>query len=258
LIVDEKELERVARMMAEARRACILTGAGVSAESGIPTFRGAGGFWKDEREVLELATLEGFLRDPGRVWEWYDMRRNQAKSVKPNPGHCALAEWEQRVLVRNGEFAVITQNIDGLHREAGSQKVIELHGNIRYARCLHGCTEDLIELPEQPLAEYPPKCAKCGGMLRPHVVWFGEPLDPRVIGEATHSAHGADLMFVVGTSAQVYPAAGLPYAARMQGATIVEVNLEPTELTSVAQFAFHGKSGEILPRLLELAKEEGN
>lgn len=253
----QDELRRVGRLMTEARRACVLTGAGVSAESGIPTFRGAGGFWKDEQEVRDLATLEGFLRDPKRVWEWYDMRRSQAKLVQPNPGHYALAEWEQQITTRGGEFALITQNIDGLHRAAGSQNVVELHGNIHLARCVNECSEELIPLPEPPLPEHPPKCPKCGGMLRPHVVWFGEPLNPRIIEQATQAAYSAELMLVVGTSAQVYPAAGLPYAARSHGAVIVEINLEPTELTSAAQFAFHGKSGEILPQLLELAKEEG-
>jgi len=241
--------------MAAAHHACVLTGAGVSAESGIPTFRGAGGFWKDEQEVQKLATLQGFLEDPKRVWEWYDMRRTQAKSVEPNPGHYAVAEWERQMLARGGDFAVITQNIDGLHAAAGSQNIIELHGSIWLARCLKGCTKELTRLPDPPLPEYPPKCEKCGGMLRPHIVWFGEQLDPFVISEAARRAEASDLMLVVGTSAQVYPAAGLPYTARMRGATIVEVNLEPTKLTSVAQFAFHGKSGEILPQLLEFARE---
>lgn len=254
--INEDELRRVASLMAEAHHACVLTGAGVSAESGIPTFRGAGGFWKDEQEVRELATLEGFLRDPARVWEWYDMRRAQAKSVEPNPGHHAIARWEQQVNARGGEFALITQNIDDLHAVAGSRNVIELHGNIQYARCLNQCTQELTRLPDSPLPEYPPKCPKCEGILRPHVVWFGEQLDPAVINEAAHRAEAADIMLVVGTSAQVYPAAGLPHAARIRGATIVEINLQPTELTSAAQFAFYGKSGEILPRLVELAKEE--
>jgi len=246
----ESAVAGVARELLRARRIAVLTGAGVSAESGIPTFRGAGGFWKDEDEVMKLATLQGFLADPKRVWEWYDMRRQMANSVEPNAGHYALAELERITSERGGVFTLITQNIDGLHERAGSKNIIELHGNIRYARCLKNCSRDLFLLDEPPLREYPPKCPRCDGILRPHVVWFGELLDPLVIESATRASLQAEVMLVVGTSAQIYPAAGLPYSAKNAGALIVEINLERTDLTPSADLSIQGKSGEILPQIV--------
>jgi len=247
-------IAKVAELMVKAKRAAVLTGAGVSAESGVPTFRGKHGFWKDE-EVMKLATLQGFLSDPKKAWEWYDWRRGQLKEVEPNPGHHALAEWEKTIGERGGSYSLITQNIDGLHEHAGSESILELHGNIWYARCLKGCTTELKHIPETPLPEYPPPCPWCDSILRPHVVWFGEQLDPAVIEESFAVSGAADLMLVVGTSAQVYPAAGLPYVASRAGGKIVEINLEPTELTHAADFALHGRSGEILPELMDKARE---
>ena len=248
----ESTITSVAHELSRARRIAVLTGAGVSAESGVPTFRGAGGFWKDEEEVMRLATLQGFLADPKRVWEWYDMRRQMAKSVEPNPGHYALAQLEHITSARGGDFTLITQNIDGLHERAGSNNIIELHGNLWYARCLKNCTRDVYLLEQTPLPEYPPKCPQCDGILRPHVVWFGELLDPLVIESATRASLQAEVMLVVGTSAQVYPAAGLPYSARNAGALIVEINLEQTDLTPYAHLSIQGKSGEVLPQIVSV------
>lgn len=245
----------IAELLAKARSIAVLTGAGVSAESGVPTFRGAGGFWKDEEEVMRLATLQGFLADPKRVWEWYDMRRQMAKTVQPNPGHFALAELEKLSSERGAGFTLITQNIDGLHERAGSKSIIELHGNLYYARCLNACTRTLYRLDEAPLAEYPPKCPNCDSILRPHVVWFGELLDPLVLDSSIAAAESCDTFLVVGTSAQVYPAASLPYTAKRRGATVVEINIEHTELSSYADYSLLGKSGKVLPEILEAYKQ---
>ena len=247
-------MREIARLMAHAHRPTVLTGAGISAESGIPTYRGAGGFWKNEDEVMRLATLEGFLRDPRAVWEFYDQRRVQASAVKPNPGHEALAQYESRSFTRGRPFALITQNVDGLHLRAGNMKVLELHGSIWHARCMKGCSPELVTRPETPLPEYPPECPRCGAMLRPHIVWFGEQLHPAIIEESYASAEESDLMLVVGTSSTVYPAAGFPYVVKRAGGTVVQINLEPTELSSAADYNIYGKSGEILPELMLLVE----
>jgi NAD-dependent deacetylase len=243
-------MREVAEVMAHAQRPTVLTGAGISAESGIPTFRGSGGFWKDEEEMMRLSTLDGFLYDPKAVWEFYDRRRVQANSVQPNLGHEALANWEIRAQRRGKPFALITQNVDGLHARAGSRNILELHGSIWLARCFKGCCPDLFMLPEEPLPSYPPECPKCGAMLRPHIVWFGEKLHPAILEESFALAEESDLMLVVGTSSQVYPAAGLPYAVKRSGGTVVQVNMEPTELSATADYNIYGKSGEILPELM--------
>jgi NAD-dependent SIR2 family protein deacetylase len=247
-------LRDAARAMFHAKRPTVLTGAGVSAESGIPTYRGVGGFWKDEAEVLRLATLDGFRRDPRAVWEFYDNRRMQAFSVKPNPGHEAIAHYEFHATKHGRSFTLITQNVDGLHMRAGNKDILELHGSVWHARCYEECSPDLTLLPETPLPEYPPKCPRCGGMLRPHIVWFGEQLDPAVIAEAVSEAERSDLMLVAGTSSQVYPAAGLPYVTKRAGGTVVQINLEPTELSYAADYNIYGKSGEILPELMLLVE----
>ncbi len=247
-------MREVARLLARAQRVTVLTGAGISAESGIPTFRGSGGFWKDEEEMMRLSTLEGFLRDPQAVWEFYDRRRVQANSVQPNTGHEALAVYEGITLERGGSFALITQNVDGLHARAGSRNILELHGSIWHARCFKGCSPDLFMLPEEPLPSYPPECPKCGAMLRPHIVWFWEQLAPAVLSESYALAEDSDLMLVVGTSSQVYPAAGLPYVVKRAGGTVVQVNMEPTELSHAADYNIYGKSGEILPELMLFVK----
>ena len=226
----------------QAKHVAVLTGAGISAESGVPTFRGAGGLWKQFRAV-DLATPEAFSRDPKLVWEFYNWRRELLAPLSPNPGHYALAEIERRV----PHFTLITQNIDGLHKKAGSGNIIELHGNIWQVRCT-GC-EALKEDLRVPLPELP-QCESCGSLLRPHVVWFGEMLDPQVLNAAFDAISECDLMIVIGTSGTVQPAASMGVQAKKSGATVAEVNLEPTPYSDVYNISISGKSGEILPQLL--------
>ncbi|MFZ2448173.1 MAG: NAD-dependent deacylase [Syntrophobacteraceae bacterium] len=225
-----------------AKRVAVLTGAGISAESGVPTFRGEGGLWKQYRAV-DLATPEAFSRDPKLVWEFYNWRRELLSPLVPNPGHQALAEMERRI----PQFTLITQNIDGLHQKAGSAKMIELHGNIWWVRCT-GC-EKLTEDRRVPLPEMP-ECASCGALLRPHVVWFGEMLDPQVLNACYEAISNCDLMIVVGTSGTVQPAASMGLQAKRNGAAVAEVNLEPTPYSDIYHISISGKSGEILPQLM--------
>jgi NAD-dependent deacetylase len=228
--------------LGQARRVAVLTGAGVSAESGVPTFRGAGGLWRTHR-AEDLATPEAFHRDPRLVWEWYGWRRQLIAGCRPNAAHLAIAALERR----SPEFLLITQNVDGLHRLAGSVRVVELHGNLWRVRCVEeGKTMEHLDIP---LRAIPPRCA-CGGLLRPDVVWFGEALPPEALQAAYDAAESCDVFLVVGTSALVQPAASLPMIARRRGACVVEVNLEPTPLTSIASESHHGKAGDILPALL--------
>jgi NAD-dependent deacetylase len=240
--MGEYQVEEVVEFLAGAGRVAVLTGAGISAESGVPTFRGKDGLWK-QHKAETLATPEAFERDPKLVWEWYDWRRGLIAPVEPNAGHRVIAGWERLF----GEMAVITQNVDGLHAKAGSQNVVELHGNIWKLRCTREGTVE--EVRDNPLPHIPPVCPNCGSFLRPHIVWFGESLDPVVLDRATDLSESCQVMFVIGTSAVVHPAASLPYAAARAGAKIIEVNLEPTSLTPHANFFFPGKAGEILPVL---------
>ncbi len=226
----------------QAQCVVVLTGAGISAESGVPTFRGEGGLWKQFRAV-DLATPEAFSRDPKLVWEFYNWRRELLAPLTPNRGHYALAEIERRA----PHFTIITQNIDGLHRKAGSKNIIELHGNIWKIRCT-GCEmvqEDLtVPLPEMP------SCSSCGSLLRPHVVWFGEMLDPQILNAAFDAILRCDMMIVIGTSGTVQPAASMGLQAKRNGATVAEINMEPTPYTDLYDISISGKSGEILPQLL--------
>lgn len=240
--MGEYQVEEVVEFLAGAGRVAVLTGAGISAESGVPTFRGKDGLWK-QHKAETLATPEAFERDPKLVWEWYDWRRGLIAPVEPNAGHRVIAGWERLF----GEMAVITQNVDGLHAKAGSQNVVELHGNIWKLRCTREGTVE--EVRDNPLPHIPPVCPNCGSFLRPHIVWFGESLDPVVLDRATDLSESCQVMFVIGTSAVVHPAASLPYAAARAGAKIIEINLEPTSLTPHANFFFPGKAGEILPVL---------
>jgi NAD-dependent deacetylase len=240
--MSEHQVEEVVEFLAGAGRVAVLTGAGISAESGVPTFRGKDGLWK-QYKAETLATPEAFERDPKLVWEWYDWRRGLIAPVEPNAGHRVIAGWESLF----GEMAVITQNVDGLHAKAGSQNVVELHGNIWKLRCTREGTVE--EVRDNPLPHIPPVCPNCGSLFRPHIVWFGESLDPVVLDRAYDLSQSCQVMFVIGTSAVVHPAASLPYAAARAGAKIVEVNLEPTPLTPHANFFFPGKAGEILPVL---------
>jgi len=229
-------------LLRRANRVAVLTGAGISAESGIPTFRGAEGLWKKFR-AEELATPEAFSRDPKLVWEWYDWRRGIIAQKMPNSGHKVLASWENAFPA----FSLITQNIDGLHQKAGSKNISELHGNIWQVRCTEEGT--VTENYETPLKEIPPRCPSCGAVLRPHVVWFGESLSSAVLNTAFLLSSTCNVMFVIGTSAVVQPAASLPIAAAESGAKIVEINPDPTPLTSYADFSIRGKAGEILPMI---------
>jgi NAD-dependent deacetylase len=235
-------VRRAADVLRGARRIAVLTGAGISAESGVPTFRGADGLWRSFR-AEDLATPEAFARDPKLVWEWYDWRRGLIAKVRPNPAHSVLAAWEARF----PGLVLITQNVDGLHPLAGSKSVLELHGDIWKTRCP---AEGTIRANRDvPLPEIPPRCPACGGIVRPHIVWFGEALDASVVGAAYAASRASDVMVVVGTSAIVYPAAALPLAAAEAGAAVIEINPEPTPLTERAGISLRGKAGEILPMI---------
>ena len=223
-----------------ARRMVVLTGSGVSAESGVPTFRGEGGLWRNFR-AEELATPHAFQVDPRLVWEWYNWRRELIAPLKPNPAHLMIARFEEHF----PQFTLITQNIDGLHQRAGSRNVIELHGNIWRVRCTR--EGKITEHHEVPLSEIPPTCS-CGALLRPDVVWFGEALPEGALQRAIEAASQCQIMLVVGTSAVVQPAASLPVVAREHGAAVIEVNLEPTPITRLADQSLLGPAAEILPR----------
>ena len=222
-----------------------LTGSGVSAESGVPTFRDAQtGLWS-RCVPQELATPEAFARDPELVWKWYAWRRGLVEGAKPNAGHEALADLERRAPV----FSLVTQNVDGLHQEAGSSNVVELHGNIRRSRCP---AEDLIVEADET-DQLPPLCPTCGSPLRPDVVWFGEALPAEGLRVASEAARSCHIFLSVGTSGLVYPAASLPYEALERGAIVVEVNPDPTPLSARADFSLRGRAGEVLPWLVRAA-----
>jgi len=239
---ETQKAANLVQILKEANKVTVLTGSGISAESGIPTFRGEDGLWKKYR-AEELATPTAFRRDPRLVWEWYDWRRGIIGSKQPNPGHEVLARWQSLF----SSYTLITQNIDGLHQKAGATEVIELHGNIWKLRCTEEGT--VSEVFETPIKQIPPLCPECGAMLRPHVVWFGESLDPDILDTSFRLSASCEIIFVIGTSAVVQPAASLPLSAAQAGAKIVEINLNPTPLTSYADFSFQGKAGEILPQI---------
>jgi len=241
---NKGNITSLTEILQNMKRVAILTGAGISAESGIPTFRGKEGLWKTYR-AEELATPSAFSQNPKLVWEWYDWRRDLIGPKEPNAGHKVLAHWEKIF----PSFALITQNIDGLHQKAGSKNILELHGNIWKLRCTEEGT--ITENHEAPLKEIPPRCPDCGALLRPHVVWFGESLPSSILHKAFLLSSGCEIMFVVGTSAIVQPAASLPLSASEAGAKIVEINPDPTPLTSYSDYSFRGKAGEILPLIDE-------
>ena len=220
----------------------VLTGAGISAESGVPTFRGDNGLWR-EHKPEDLATPEAFARDSNLVWEWYNWRRERVATARPNAGHQALVKLE----IRKRNFTLITQNVNGLHDAAGSGKILKLHGDIWRLRC----TQCGSNWPDRraPLPTLPPHCA-CGGLARPDVVWFGEPLPPGMMLEAEHAVQSADVLLVVGTSAVVYPAAGLIPLAKSQGCKVIEINPKTTPFSEMADRSLRGPAGEILPLLV--------
>jgi NAD-dependent deacetylase len=225
-----------------AKGIAVLTGAGVSAESGIPTFRSNGGFWQNQR-FQDLATPEGFARDPKFVWQWYEERRRNIAQTKPNAGHHALVDLENRA----EHFTLITQNVDGLHDLAGSRNVIKLHGDIWTIRCTK-CHQETVDRSE--LNDLPPHCDACGAMLRPGVVWFGEALPEGSIENASAAVLKAEVLIVAGTSAQVYPAAALIPLALRASAAVIEVNPEETDFSSDVTYDLRGPSATILPQLL--------
>lgn len=230
-----------------ASRVCVLTGAGISAESGVPTFRDAQtGLWAQFRPE-DLATPEAFERDPQRVWEWYEWRRELVRKAEPNAGHRALAALAQRV----PQLTLVTQNVDGLHQRAGSTGVIEYHGNILRDRC--GAEGRIAERAPLSITGLP-ECGRCGELLRPDVVWFGEAIPRAALLQADVAASECDVFLSVGTAAAVYPAAGLAERARSAGATVIEINPGPTALTSRVDMALRGPAGEVLPRLLDMLR----
>lgn len=240
--------DRAVEVLAAARRVVVLTGAGISAESGVPTFREKGGIW-EQYAIEEVATPRALRRNPRKVWEFYEMRRENMTSVDPNPGHEALAAMEAIF----EELTIVTQNIDGLHQRAGSTNVHEVHGSLWRARCLDDCGRVVDPFPF-PSPEVPPPC-ECGSVLRPGVVLFEEMLPPEPMEAATRAAVEADVALVVGTSSAVWPAAGIPLIAKEAGAVVVEVNPEPTELSDRFDLVLRGPSGRILPRLVERIRE---
>ncbi len=236
--------EATKKAIKNAKNVAVLTGAGISAESGVPTFRGENGLWKNYRPE-ELACPSAFERDPVLVWEWYDWRRNLIKPLHPNAGHKVIASIEKK----RSEFILITQNVDGLHQRAGSKKTVELHGNIWKMRCTREGT--VTENLESPLKSIPPTC-ECGAMLRPHIVWFGESLSTDVIEASYKAMENCDLMLTIGTSALVQPAASLPGMAKNAGAYVIEINAEETPISDLLDESYIGKAGEILPLLEDL------
>ena len=236
-------LNTAAAWIAQADRVCCMTGAGVSAESGIATFRGPDGLWEGRRPE-DVATPEAFQRDPKSVWRFYEARRKALTSARPNAGHLALAHLAELV----PDFQLITQNVDGLHRDAGSPDVIELHGDVRIDRCTDCRWETRVEGAAERSAL--PHCPECDGLLRPGVVWFGEMLPPEAIEAAQRAAENCQVMMVVGTSSLVQPAASLASWAQTQGAKVVEINTETTVLSSSADVHLRGPSGELLPALV--------
>jgi NAD-dependent deacetylase len=242
---EEAVLQEARALLAGVRRLAVLTGAGMSAESGVPTFRDAQeGLWS-RFDPLQLASPEGFRADPPLVWRWYAWRRELVAAARPNPGHLALAQAAGRFEM----LRIVTQNVDGLHQRAGSRDVIEIHGNIQRSRCAGQCGV-AVERPQDLPGGEPPRCPGCGNWLRPDVVWFGEMLDPARLQAAEEAVTGAEALLVVGTSGLVFPAAGLPLLARRAGVRVIVVNPQPTEIDSVADAVVAGAAGVVLPALL--------
>ncbi len=235
-------IRQTAGFMRAGMKIAVLTGAGVSAESNIPTFRGKDGWWKNHRPE-DMATPEAFERNPAFVWEWYGHRQKMIRKCRPNNAHHAIARLEKLF----DDFTLITQNVDNLHQQAGSRKILELHGNIFKARCMkEGLITDFL-LQEEPL----PRCGNCGALLRPHVVWFGETLDSGVIRSAMEAAINCDLFIVAGTSAMVQPAASLPLYARSEGAMVVEINPDPTPISALVNLSINIPAGEAMPEIAD-------
>ncbi len=245
-----EDIVRAARCLWAASGVVCLTGAGVSAESGVPTFRDAQtGLWS-RFNADELASPQGFERDPGLVWRWYMWRLDQLEGASPNPGHRALAELASLC----ERFLLVTQNVDDLHEQAGSADVLHLHGSLFEFRCA-ACAAPYQLRAEERRADSPPACGLCGDLVRPDVVWFGESLPWDAVEEAAAASHRYEVMLVVGTSGLVYPASQLPLIARRAGATVIDVNPEPGPISAIADIFLQGKSGEILPALVRVVTD---
>jgi NAD-dependent deacetylase len=249
----QDHIDELRARLSSARRPVVLSGAGISAESGVPTFRGSGGLWQGHR-AQELATPKAFKKDPKLVWEFYDFRRVALAKLSPNLAHTALASLEARLEKRlegkgntQGGLTIITQNVDGLHRVAGSKKILELHGNIWRVRCTE-CSE-VTENTDVPI-EILPFC-RCGGLLRPDIVWFGEMLPQGIFERACAASEGADIMLVIGTSGVVQPAASLAAIAKAGGAYLVEINPEKTPLSENMDLSITAKAARILPLAID-------
>jgi NAD-dependent deacetylase len=246
--MDNSLVERAAALLRAAQRPCVLTGAGVSRESGIPTFRDAlEGLWA-QYDPQQLATPIAFARDPKLVWDFYESRRERMRPAKPNGGHLALAQLERRY----DTLPIITQNIDQLHEEAGSTHVIHLHGLIAHNKCSQACQGDPTPVDVSQLAgdETPPRCPYCRAYVRPDVVWFGEYLPQDKLAAAKRVIHNTDLMLVIGTSGVVSPAAEMPFVAKQNGAAVIEVNPYESEITAIADVWLQAPSGEALPQVV--------
>jgi len=249
----ESVIGKVAESLGRARAVVVLTGAGISAESGLKTFRGGekdmDSLWK-QFDPMTLATPEAFAADPEMVTRWYDWRRLGCLAAEPNPGHLALARIEQEITRRGGRFTLLTQNVDRLHQKAGSSNVVELHGSIIQWRCA-GCGEKVVPGGEA-FGTFPPGAACCaGGVLRPDVVWFGEMLPAAALEAAEEAMAGCDLFFSVGTSSVVFPAAGYVRLAAARGVATVEINRDPTPISGMVEWSVMGKAGEVLPGIVE-------
>lgn len=242
-MAPRSNLELVRQQLATARRITVLTGAGVSADSGVPTFRGADGLWRSYR-AEDLATPEAFERDPQLVWEWYNWRRELIATKQPNAAHLAIAQLERLAPA----CWLITQNVDGLHREAGSRNLSEIHGNIWKVRCT-GC--NMVEENRDIPISIPPSCLKCKSLLRPHIVWFGESLLTEDLQQCVKVLRNCDLLLVIGTSGVVYPAAGFAAVAKEAGAFVAEINLDPTPHSSLVDVSLQGRAKDLVPLLLE-------
>lgn len=241
--MNQFELLSAAEHIQNSKYMIALTGAGISKESNVPTFRGADGLWRNY-DAMELATPDAFRHNPTLVWDWYTWRQGLIADCDPNPGHFTLAKWERENLLK----CVITQNVDGLHRRAGAKNIMEIHGNLWGLKCL-GCDyKGLLDAPAVGV----PLCPECRNTLRPDVVWFGESLDRDVISDAYSELAKADVCLVIGTSALVQPAASFPLIVKQSGGLIIEVNVELTPLTSAVDYHLSGKSGEVLSELDEL------
>jgi len=243
-----KLFDEILPKLKNAHRVVVLTGAGVSAESGIKTFRDPDGLWA-KFNPAELASMKGFLANPKLVSEWYEMRRNTAHTAKPNPGHYAIAEM-QNIFPK---FTLITQNVDRLHQRAGSENVIELHGNIVDNKCFKCGTPYTKEIKIE--GENLPKCEVCGGLIRPDVVWFGEMLPEKALNKANQVSQEADVFFSIGTTAEVFPAGQLPLIAKDNGAFVIEINIKTTTLTPYIDVHLAYPSGVILPALIDYFKK---